>query len=426
MLLGERQRMNDSQELADVVGAERKFFVKQLFLRARVHSLVFHYTGIPAAGCIHGDTVPDDLLPGNRRPGRFAFGGNALADVLSGALLQCFFRFLFRTEGFVQRLPESINLRFAFLPGSVHARPVPFPHYVVLFFLCHELLLKMVKVEAFMLLQFKIYYFCPVMAFIDTHAHLYLRQFDHDREAMLDRAQAAGVHHFFLPNIDSSSIEDMLALEAAHPDCCFAMMGVHPSHIKENYKDELAIAKKWLDQRFFSAVGEIGIDLYWDKTFLPQQIEALNIQMEWAKELGLPIVLHTREAMDLCIDLVRNAHDDRLHGVFHCFGGTVAQAEQIIEMGFLLGIGGVITYKNGGLEPVIEAFGLEHVVLETDAPYLAPNPYRGKRNESAYVSIVAQRLAELSALTPEEVAQKTSANARHLFEETFVSLQSAD
>jgi TatD DNase family protein len=260
------------------------------------------------------------------------------------------------------------------------------------------------------------------MKFIDTHTHLYLRQFDHDREAMLQRAIAAGGQAFFLPNIDSSTIEAMLALESAHSDHCFAMMGIHPSHIKENYREELAIAEEWLNRRAFAAVGETGIDLHWDKTTLPLQVEALNIQMEWAKAKGLPIVLHTRDAMDLVIDLVRNARDERLRGVFHCFNGTVAQAEQIIEMGFYLGIGGVLTYKNGGLEPVIEAFGLSHVVLETDAPYLAPIPHRGKRNESAYTAIVAQRLAELTGLTVEAVGEKTSANARHLFAETFVSL----
>lgn len=263
------------------------------------------------------------------------------------------------------------------------------------------------------------------MELIDTHAHLYLRQFDHDREAMLARAREAGISHFFLPNIDSASIDAMLALEADHPDTCFAMMGVHPSHIKENYREELAIAHEWLHRRPFAAVGEIGIDLYWDKTFRNEQIVALNLQMEWAKELGLPIVLHTREAMDITIDTVHNAHDERLRGVFHCFGGSVEQAERIINMGFYLGIGGVLTYKNGNLEPVVEAFGLDYIVLETDAPYLAPNPYRGKRNESAYVAIVAQRLAEISGHSVEEVAQKTSANARHLFAETFVSLQNA-
>ncbi len=260
------------------------------------------------------------------------------------------------------------------------------------------------------------------MEFIDTHAHLYLRQFDHDREAMLERALEAGGRAFFLPNIDSCSIEAMLAMEAAHPDHCFAMMGLHPCSVKDNYFEELDIIEAHLEERPFAAIGETGIDLYWDKTFLPQQIEALNIQLEWAKAKSLPIVLHTREAMDLTIDIVRNAHGPGLSGVFHCFNGTVAQAEQIIDMGFCLGIGGVLTYKNGGLEPVIEAFGLDHVVLETDAPYLAPTPYRGKRNESAYVVLVARRLAELTGMSMEEVGLKTSGNARHLFAETFVSL----
>ncbi len=258
------------------------------------------------------------------------------------------------------------------------------------------------------------------MEFIDTHAHLYLRQFDHDREAMLERAIAAGGRAFFLPNIDAGSIDAMLSLEAAHPEHCFAMMGLHPCSVKENYRDELNVMKEWLDKRPFAAIGETGLDLYWDKTHLTLQIQALNIQLEWAKDKGLPIVLHTREAMDLVIDTVRNAYDSRLRGVFHCFNGSVAQAEKVIEMGFYLGIGGVLTYKNGGLEPVIEAFGLDHVVLETDAPYLAPNPFRGKRNESAYVAFIAQRLAELRGITPEEVGRITTENARHLFAETFV------
>lgn len=260
------------------------------------------------------------------------------------------------------------------------------------------------------------------MTFIDTHAHLYLRQFDQDRNEVMDRAIEAGCEAFFLPNIDSTTIDSMLALEAARPDVCFAMMGLHPSHVKENFRDELAVCEAWLRRRRFAAVGEIGIDLYWDKTHLKEQMEALHIQMGWAKELDLPVVLHTREAMDIVIDSVREALDERLRGVFHCFNGNVEQAERIVEMGFYLGIGGVLTYKNGGLEPVIEALGLDHVVLETDAPYLAPIPHRGKRNESAYIAYVVEKLAQLTGLTPEEVGEKTSANARKLFAETCVAL----
>lgn len=260
------------------------------------------------------------------------------------------------------------------------------------------------------------------MTFIDTHAHLYLPQFDNDRDAVLDRALAAGCEAFFLPNIDSTTIDSMLALEAARPDTCFAMMGLHPSHVKENFREELELCEIWLHRRRFAAVGEIGIDLYWDKTHLKEQLEALHIQMGWAKALDLPVVLHTREAMDIVIDAVREAYDERLRGVFHCFNGNLEQARRIVGMGFYLGIGGVLTYKNGGLEPVIEALGLDHVVLETDAPYLAPIPMRGKRNESAYISHVIERLSNLTGLSAEEVGEKTSANARCLFAESLVSV----
>lgn len=260
------------------------------------------------------------------------------------------------------------------------------------------------------------------MTFIDTHAHLYLQQFDNDRGAMLDRAMTAGCEAFFLPNIDSTTIESMLALEATRPDVCFAMMGLHPSHVKENFREELAVCEEWLSRRRFAAVGEIGIDLYWDKTHLQEQLEALHIQMSWAKELDLPIVLHTREAMDIVIEAVAEAYDERLRGVFHCFNGNVEQAQRIVEMGFHLGIGGVLTYKNGGLEPVIEALGLDHVVLETDAPYLAPIPMRGKRNEPAYITHVIDRLATLTGLSPKAVGETTTANARRLFAEAFVSV----
>lgn len=257
------------------------------------------------------------------------------------------------------------------------------------------------------------------MKWIDTHAHLYLQQFDQDRPEMIDRALSKGVSAFFLPNIDRESVPAMLALEAAYPDSCFPMMGLHPCSVKEDFREELAFAASWLERRSFAAIGECGLDMYWDKTRLTEQTEALNIQLDWAKSYGLPIVLHTREAMDLTIDLVENAHDHRLSGVFHCFNGTVAQAERILNMGFFLGIGGVLTYKNGGLEPVVEAFGLEKLVLETDAPYLSPNPYRGKRNESSYIPVVGQRLSELSGAPIEEVARITTRNARILFEVAF-------
>ncbi|RMG84886.1 MAG: TatD family deoxyribonuclease [Bacteroidetes bacterium] len=250
---------------------------------------------------------------------------------------------------------------------------------------------------------------------IDTHTHIYLKHFDNDREAMLERAARAGVTRFYLPNIDSSSISAMLNLEAQHPDTCFAMMGLHPCSVKSDYKKELSLVEEWLGKRPFCAVGEIGIDLHWDKTTLDIQKDAFLTQIEWAKTLGLPIVIHCRDAMDLTIDLVRQAKDERLRGIFHCFGGTLEQAREIIELGFYLGIGGVLTYKKSGLDKVLSEVPLESVVLETDAPYLAPVPYRGKRNESAWVRIVAERLAEVKGLTINEIAIETTKNAEKIF-----------
>lgn len=250
---------------------------------------------------------------------------------------------------------------------------------------------------------------------IDTHTHLYGKQFDHDRDAMIQRAIQAGVAKMYLPNIDSSSIEGMLALEAAYPDHCFAMMGLHPCSIQANYKEELAIVREWLDKRPFVAIGEMGIDLYWDKTFIDQQKEAFLLQCEWAKELGIPIVIHAREATDVCIELVREAKDERLRGIFHCFTGDVTQAEAIIELNFYLGIGGVLTYPKSGLDKTLEAIELQYMVLETDAAYLSPVPHRGKRNESAYLTFIAEKLASVKGVSLEEVANITTANAEKIF-----------
>jgi len=256
------------------------------------------------------------------------------------------------------------------------------------------------------------------MTLIDTHTHLYSKKFDQDREQMMARAFDAGVEQFFLPNIDSESIEGMLDLEQKYPGQCFPMMGLHPCSVKENYKEELRTVKEWLDQRPFSAVGEIGLDLYWDKTFIVEQKEAFNLQMEWAKELGIPIVIHTRDAMDLTIEMVEAAKDERLKGIFHCFTGNLEQAQRILNLdGFYLGLGGVLTFKNGGVDKVIadESIPMERLVLETDAPYLAPSPKRGKRNESAYVRLVAEKLAEVKGISLEEVSKQTSANAHQIF-----------
>jgi TatD DNase family protein len=251
--------------------------------------------------------------------------------------------------------------------------------------------------------------------FIDTHAHLYARQFEHDRPAMLLRAQAAGVTGVYLPNIDSESIAPMLRLEESYPEYCFAMMGLHPCSVSDNYREELAIAREWLDQRPFRAIGEIGIDLYWGKTHVTQQQEAFATQLEWAKERGLPVSIHSRESMDMVLDMLRESHDERLRGVLHCFTGDRLQAETAIELGFYLGVGGVITYKNSGLRETLAEAPLERLLLETDAPYLAPAPHRGKRNESAYLTLIAATLAQTLRVSIETVGAVTTHNAMTLF-----------
>jgi TatD DNase family protein len=250
---------------------------------------------------------------------------------------------------------------------------------------------------------------------IDTHAHLYAKAFENDRAAMIERAQAVGVAKFLLPNVDESSIAGMLELEAAYPGRCFPMMGLHPCSVKENYLADLAWVRKWLDQRDFIAIGEIGIDLYWDKTFIEEQKAAFLTQVEWALEFDRPVVIHARESLDVLIDLLREVGDPNLRGVFHCFTGNVAQAEAIMKLGLYLGVGGVVTFKNGGVDKTLAEISLERIILETDAPYLAPIPYRGKRNESAYVQEVAAKLASIKGLSLAKIASITSENARKLF-----------
>ena len=253
------------------------------------------------------------------------------------------------------------------------------------------------------------------MEFVDTHAHLYAKQFDADRDEMLQRAIDEGVQRFYLPNIDSSSIEGMLALEAQYPEHCFAMMGLHPCSVKQNYKEELALVEKWLGERSFCAVGEIGIDLYWDKSFLEQQKEAFRTQINWAKDLDIPIVIHARDATAEILEIVKEEKDERLRGIFHCFGGSLEEARQIIDLGFLMGIGGVLTYKKSGLDKVLPEIPLEYLVLETDATYLAPVPKRGKRNESSYVMHVAKKMADVKQVDLKEIARITTLNALRLF-----------
>ncbi len=251
---------------------------------------------------------------------------------------------------------------------------------------------------------------------IDTHGHLFSAQFDTDRAAALDRARAAGLTHVLLPNIDAASIPALLACEALAPAICQPMIGLHPCSVTaENLDRELAVVAEWLARRPFVAIGEAGLDLYWDTTTLPWQQEALRAQLAWAKQYRLPIVLHTRAAFRPTADLVREAQDGTLTGVFHCFSDGLAEAEEVIGLGFKLGIGGVATFKNGGLDRVLPQIGLEHLVLETDCPYLAPVPHRGKRNEPAYLPLVAARVAELTGHSVADVAAVTSQNARALF-----------
>lgn len=250
---------------------------------------------------------------------------------------------------------------------------------------------------------------------IDTHTHLYMREFASEIQNVIQRAENEGVERFYLPAVDSESHEAMLQLEQQFPGKCIAMMGVHPCSVKEDYLQELKLAEDWLVKRPFSAVGEIGLDYYWDKTFVPQQKEAFHRQIEWALHYQLPIVIHSRESMADSIELVREHQKGNLKGIFHCFTGTLEEAQQIIELGFYLGIGGVVTYKNTHLREVVQAVSMEHLVLETDAPYLTPVPFRGKRNESSYVKYVAHKIAEVKNIPVEEVGRITTANAKKIF-----------
>lgn len=252
------------------------------------------------------------------------------------------------------------------------------------------------------------------MLLIDTHAHLYLSDFDQDRAAMLQTALTAGVGQILLPAIDAETHAALVAMEEQFSQCR-AMMGVHPCSVKADYQKELSIAQDWWNKRDFIAVGEIGLDFYWDKTFVDQQVDAFRIQIEWALQKKVPIVVHSRNACLECVQVLKEYKGRGLTGVFHCFSGSLEEAREIIKLGFYLGIGGVLTYKNAGLGTVLSEVPLEHLVLETDAPYLTPVPYRGKRNESSYLLLVASKLAEVKAVAIEQVAQVTTHNARILF-----------
>ena len=253
------------------------------------------------------------------------------------------------------------------------------------------------------------------MILTDTHTHLYANQFDNDRAETIQRAIDLGVSRFFLPAIDSETTQPMLDLEQQFPKNIFLMMGLHPTSVKENYKEELAHVKSWLGKRHFYGVGEIGMDLYWDKTFVKEQQEAFSMQINWAKDKNLPIVIHCRDAFDEVFEVLEDNKDDKLFGIFHCFTGTQEQAQKAISYNMKLGIGGVATFKNGKIDQFLDKIPLEHIVLETDSPYLAPTPYRGKRNESAYLLNVANKMAEIYQVSTEKIATITTNNSKAVF-----------
>ena len=253
------------------------------------------------------------------------------------------------------------------------------------------------------------------MHLIDTHTHLYVEAFDDDQDDAIARAIASGVERFFLPAIDQTYTQRMLALQRKYPDRIDLMMGLHPTHVNDNVEEELAHVAQMLDTHSFVAVGEIGIDLYWDKTHEQAQQKAFDQQIYWAKERGLPIVIHCREAFEAVFEVLEGHRGDNLKGIFHCFTGTLADAQRAIDLNFALGIGGVVTFKNGKIDQFLSEIPLTNIVLETDAPYLAPVPYRGKRNESAYLPLIADKVASIYALTTAEVALQTTANALNIF-----------
>jgi len=253
------------------------------------------------------------------------------------------------------------------------------------------------------------------MHIIDTHNHIYLPEFDDDRDEVIDRSVSAGVRTIMMPNIDSSSVAPMLAAEERYPGICLPMMGLHPTSVTENYRDELEFVERRLREHKYYGIGETGIDLYWDKTFIKEQIVSFRRHLELAEDYGLPIVIHARESLEVIFSEIEAFGAGRATGIFHAFPGNAAEARKVTAMGFMIGIGGVVTFRNGRQhEAAIEA-GINNIVLETDAPYLAPVPHRGKRNESSYLPLVIDKLSEVLAISPAEVSDKTTANAKRLF-----------
>jgi len=251
---------------------------------------------------------------------------------------------------------------------------------------------------------------------IDTHTHLYSEEFSNDRSEVINRALDKGIKQFFLPAIDSETHQKMIELEAQYPGKMFSMMGLHPCSVKpDSWKNELEIVENWLDKRSFCAIGEIGIDLYWDQSTLDIQVEAFEKQIDWAIECDLPIVIHTRESFNETFDVLDRKKHPKLRGIFHCFSGNLDQARRAIDLGFILGIGGVVTFKNGKIDQFLKEIPLDKIVLETDSPYLAPVPYRGKRNESSYIELVAGKLVDIYGVSYAEIDRITTENAHQLF-----------
>jgi TatD DNase family protein len=250
---------------------------------------------------------------------------------------------------------------------------------------------------------------------VDTHAHLYDEQFDSDRDAVISRAVECGVGRMLLPNIDVQTVEPMLEVCRQYPACCFPMLGLHPTSVDENFEQQLEIIGSYLGKTEIVAIGETGIDLYWDKQYIGQQIESFRIQIGWAKKYGLPLSIHCRKSYNEIISVLKKEQDGSLTGVFHCFPGNLRQAEEVTSLGFMLGIGGVVTYKNAEMATVVQHTGIENMLAETDAPYLPPVPFRGKRNESAHIYNIVQKIAELKSMSVIEVADATNANAEKVF-----------
>ncbi|MFA5330534.1 MAG: TatD family hydrolase [Prolixibacteraceae bacterium] len=251
---------------------------------------------------------------------------------------------------------------------------------------------------------------------IDTHSHIYSTDFIHDLDEVIQRAYSNDVRKIILPNIDSSSVKNLLDLVDTYPHICFPLMGLHPTSVNQDYQEELQVVEYWLKKRKFYGIGEIGIDLYWDKSFLEEQTHAFRFQIELARQYNLPVVVHVRDSFDEVYQVLKETKDDNLKGVFHSFTGTIEQAKLITELGFKIGVGGIVTFKKSGLDEVISQVDPSNLIIETDSPYLTPVPFRGKRNESSYLVYIAQKIADLHQMSLGDIAKITTDNARKLFE----------